>query len=77
MDYEQKARAFILAYTRRTEIPAELEYIVAAMVLEDQNKAGAEGLNSKGVSGISESYINGYSENIMSVLKKYRKLIVL
>ena len=77
MDYEQRARAFILAYTRRTEIPSELEYIVPAMVAEDENKKGAEGLNSKGVSGISESYINGYSESIMQVLKKYRKIVVL
>lgn len=77
MDYEQSARTFILAYTRRKEIPTELEYLIPLMAAEDKNKAGAEGLNSKGVSGISESYINGYSENIMAVLKKYRKIMVL
>lgn len=77
MDYEAKARSFILAFTHRTEIPAELEFLIPVMVKEDKNKDGSEGLSSKGVSGISENYIEGYSDSIMKILKRYRKIVVL
>ena len=77
MDYEAKARSFILAFTHRAEIPAELEFLMPVMVKEDENKDGSEGLSSRGVSGISENYIEGYSDSIMKILKRYIKIVVL
>lgn len=73
---EDIARAFILSYCRLKEVPTALEYLVPLMAQEDKNKQGSEGLNARSVSGISETYLNGYSENVMKILKKYRKIVV-
>lgn len=47
------------------------------MALVKLNRYGAEGVASQGFSGVSESYLDGYPEEIRSVLRRYRKLVIL
>ena len=63
-------------YTHREDV-CELESIIEKMVVYNFNRLGTEGLNSESYSGVNYSYISDYPENIMRVLKKKRKLIVL
>ena len=64
-------------YCRRDDIPDPLGSAVVNMALVKLNRTGAEGVASQGFSGVSESYLDGYPEEIQSVLRRYRKLVVL
>ena len=64
-------------YCRRDDIPDPLGSAVVNMALVKLNRAGAEGVASQGFSGVSESYLDGYPEEIRSVLRRYRKLVIL
>lgn len=57
-----------------TEYNNKLDSAIIAMVIERYNKIGTEGLTSVSTNGINEDYINGYSENILSKLRKNRKV---
>lgn len=72
-----KAKQEFLDYTGRTEIPAAAESLITSMVVENYNRIGAEGLDSQSYSNISENYLEGYSANILSQLKRYRKVKLL
>ena len=64
-------------YCRRDDIPDPLGSAVVNMALVKLNRTGAEGVSSQGFSGVSESYLDGYPEEIRSVLRRYRKLVIL
>lgn len=64
-------------YCRRDDIPDPLGSAVVNMALVKLNRTGAEGVASQGFSGVSESYLDGYPEEIQSVLRRYRKLVIL
>ena len=64
-------------YCRRDDIPDPLGSAVVNMALVKLNRYGAEGGASQGFSGVSESYLDGYPEEIRSVLRRYRKLVIL
>lgn len=64
-------------YCRRDDIPDPLGSAVVNMALVKLNRTGAEGVASQGFSGVSESYLDGYPEEIQSILRRYRKLVVL
>ena len=64
-------------YCRRDDIPDPLGSAIVNMALVKLNRYGAEGVASQGFSGVSESYLDGYPEEIRSVLRRYRKLVIL
>ena len=71
------ARQEFLDYTGRENVPAAAEGLITSMVIEKFNRVGAEGFQSQNYSNISENYVDGYSANILSQLKKYRKVRLL
>ena len=62
--------------SRRQDV-SELEGIITQMVVFNYNRLGTEGLDSESCYGVSYSYSADYPENILSVLKRYRKLVTL
>lgn len=71
----KQALAEVEAYCNRT-LDAELEIIAERIAIIKLNRMNTEGLSSQSYSGVSESYIDGYPADIMSVLKRKRKLKV-
>lgn len=63
-------------YTHREDV-CELESTIERMVVYNFNRLKTEGLNSESYSGVSYHYTSDYPENIMRVLKRKRKLILL
>ena len=72
-----KARQEFLDYTGRTDVPAAAETLITTMVVETFNRIGSEGFESQNYTIISENYLDGYSANILSQLKRYRKVKLL
>lgn len=73
----EQAQQEFLDYTGRTDVPAAAETLITNMVVEKFNRVGAEGFQSQNYSNISENYVDGYSANILSQLKRYRKVKLL
>ena len=71
------AEEFIINYTNNPGCLNSLRSTETAMVMQDYNRLGTEGLTSESYSGVSFGYIDGYDENIMKALKKYRKVKVI
>ncbi len=59
------------------ELDLELEVIAERIAIIKLNRLNSEGLASQSYSGVSESYVNGYPEDIMSVLRRKRKMKVI
>lgn len=70
------AMAEVQGYCNR-ELDYELEIIVERIAIIKLNRMNTEGLSSQSYSGVSESYIDGYPADIMSVLKRKRKVKIL
>lgn len=66
----------VQAYCNR-ELDLELEIVAQRIAIIKLNKLNAEGLSSQSYSGVSESYIDGYPADIMTVLKRKRRIKVL
>lgn len=61
----------VLAYTRRTELPAELEGTVVRLALAAYNKMGAEGEQSHSEGGVGRSYEAELTDSIKAVLNRF------
>lgn len=72
----KQAMAEVEAYCNRT-LDAELEIIAERIAIIKLNRMNTEGLSSQSYSGVSESYIDGYPADIMSILKRKRKVKIL
>lgn len=59
------------------KLDAELEMVAQRIAIIKLNRLNTEGLSSQSYSGVSESYVNGYPEDIMSVLRRKRKIKVI
>lgn len=60
------------------EYDTSLDFIVIKMVVQNYNKIGNEGFESSSFGGVmTENYITNYSEDVLTALKKHRKLISL
>lgn len=70
------AKTFATDYCGLATYDTALDNTVVAMVVEDFNRIGDEGINSKSISGVSVAYTNGYSNRIMAALKQHRKMKV-
>lgn len=69
-----EARTFALNYCRIDFVDERLLYVILRMAAEDFGKSGGEGLSSRSVSGASESYRGEYSEQIMTQLRRFRRM---
>lgn len=60
------------------EYKESLDTIVMKMVIQNYNKIGNEGLNSSSFGGVmTENYLTNYSEDILTALKRHRKIVSL
>lgn len=71
------AKAFAISFCGYDEYTSKLDAVVMKMVLEDYNRMGAEGISSRSFSGVSESYSDDYSTGIYTLLKRFKKVILL
>lgn len=66
------------AFCHLSEYDNKLDNCVLKMVVQNYNKMGNEGLSSASYGGaMSEGYLSDYSDNILTELKRHRKLILL
>ena len=72
----QQAEDEVKDYTHRDDVCC-LTSTIERMVVYNYNRLGTEGLNSESYSGLSYNYATDYPEQILKVLKKYRKIVVL
>lgn len=61
-------------YCRMPEFDDKLERIVVQMVVVRYNLNGTEGVTQQSFSGVSESFSDGYPLDILSSLKRFRKI---
>lgn len=61
----------ILNYIKEKEVPKDLEYIVAELVIARYNRIGSEGLNSENSDGVSFSYNNNSLDTYKKDLDKW------
>lgn len=73
----ENAEEYITNYTNNEDALDHLQGTLTVMVIYDYNRLGTEGLASESYSGASFSYTSGYSADIMTQLKKYRKVKVI
>lgn len=69
-----EARAFALNYCRLDFADERLNSVILRMAAEDYGRCGGEGLSSRSVSGSSEYYRDGYSAQVMSQLRRFRRM---
>jgi len=65
------AEDFVLSYTRRTKIPAELERTVRQLALIAYNRMGTEGESSRSEAGESYSFDDS-PKQVYDTLNRYR-----
>lgn len=63
-------------YCRRA-LDKELELLAERMAVVKLLRTGTEGVAAQSFSGVSETYTDGYPADIMAVLNRKRKVIVL
>lgn len=73
----ENAEEYVVNYCNNAAAVDSLTSAIVAMVIQDYNTMGAEGLNSESYSGVSFSYQTAYSEDIMRQLRRYRKIGVI
>lgn len=71
------AKTFAISFCGYDEYTNKLDTVVLKMVLEDYNRLGSEGIASRSFSGISENYSDDYSVGIYTLLKRFKKVILL
>lgn len=72
----EMATAEIEAYCRRT-LDRELELIAQRIATIKLLRMNTEGLVSQSYSGVNEAYLDGYPADIIAVLNRKRKVIIL
>lgn len=65
-----------LDFTHR-EDDCDLSSAIQQMVIYKYNRLGTEGLDSESYSGVSYHYTSDYPDNIIRMLKRYRKVVIL
>ena len=61
-------------YCNLDEYTEKLDNAVVQMVIQRYNRLNNEGIDSTGASGISEHFHNGYTTDVLSNLRKHRRL---
>jgi hypothetical protein len=59
------------------EMDNSLEFTALKIAVIKLNRLNTEGLSSQSFSGVSESYIDGYPAEILSILNRKRRIILL
>lgn len=62
------------AYCHLDEYTDKLDNAVVQMVLQRYNRINNEGVDSTNASGVRESFTNGYTKDILSMLRRHRRL---
>ena len=70
------ALAEVEAYCN-TPVDAVLELMAQQIAVIKLNRMNTEGLASQAYSGVSENYIDGYPAEILAVLNRKRKIMVM
>lgn len=70
----EQARSYALSYCRLDFADEAMLPVIVRMAAEDFGRAGGEGLSFRSVSGASESYRGDYSPQIMSQLRRFRRI---
>lgn len=71
----KQALTEVEAYCNR-QVDPELELMAERIAIIKLNRLNTEGLASQSYSGVSENYIDGYPADILSVLKRKRRIKV-
>lgn len=61
-------------YCNLDEYTEKLDNAVVQMVLQRYNRINNEGIESTNASGINEHFSDGYTKDVMSMLRKHRRL---
>lgn len=70
------AKAEATAFCHMEEYDSKLDFVVMRMVIQNYNKIGNEGFSSTSFGGVmSENYLTNYSDDIITNLKRFRKLV--
>lgn len=70
------ALAEVEAYCRRSA-DYELEVLAQRIAIIKLNRLNTEGLVSQSYSGINENYVDGYPADILAILKRKRRIVVM
>lgn len=70
----ENAKAWAADYCNMPAYDAKLDSAVWRMVCEDWNRAHSEGTGAKNYGGLSESYNDQYSPQVLTLLRKHRRL---
>lgn len=62
------------SYCNLDEYSEKLDNAVVQMVIQRYNRINNEGIDSNSASGINEHFHDGYTKDVMSMLRKYRRL---
>ena len=65
---------YIVNYCHLSEYSTDLDNIAIQMVLQTYNKIGNAGMTSISSNGHSENYLSDYSEDILTQLRRHRKI---
>lgn len=65
-----------VAYCNLDEYDSKLDNAVVQMVLQRYNRINNEGVESTNASGINEHFCDGYTKDVMSMLRKHRRMKV-
>lgn len=70
----ENARAWAAGYCNLSAYDAGLDPALWRMVCEDWGRAHSEGTGAKAYGGLSESYDSQYSPQVLTLLRKHRRL---
>ena len=68
-----EAESAALCYTRRTQLPSELESTVVRLALIAYNRRGTEGEAAHSEGGVDRTYDSGLPKDIQKILNRYIK----
>lgn len=72
----EMAKEEAVTFCHLDEYDTKLDQVVMKMVIQNYNKIGNEGFNSSSFGGVmTEQYMNGYSEDVLTNLRRFRKLV--
>lgn len=70
----EQATAYFLSYCRRDFADESMMPLIVRMAAEDYGRSGGEGIAYRTASGASESYRGEYSPQIMTELRRFRRI---
>ena len=66
-----------VTYCRLSEYEDKLDGAVIKMVIQSYNRLGSEGIASQSFSGVNESYVEGYTLDIIKMLNRFKRIVLI